>query len=174
LVQPISGHNGIHLCYWYAKPLWSSKPVALRLDAVLFSSTRKKSMQLIHTAADVAKLADPTLRNLIEATIAALSEDYAYDPEVLGYFLIIEPDDTIAELDAQIGFSILANRWTGIRFDAPGYTQHFEVLDEHAGYFEMLFILSDDGYGIEVFVPKRGVASELLAMCERYAVPSQP
>ena len=156
------------------RPLWSSKPVALRLDAVLFSSTRKKSMQLIHTAADVAKLADPALRHLIKATIAALSEDEPFDAAVLGYFLIVEPGDTVADLDAQIGFSILANRWTGIRFDAPGYTQHFEVLDEHAGYFEMVFILSDDGYGIEVFVPKRGVAPELLAMCERYAIPESP
>ena len=131
-------------------------------------------MQLIHTAADVAKLADPALRNLIEATIAALSEDEPFDAAVLGYFLIVEPGDTVADLDAQIGFSILANRWIGLRFDAPGYTQHFEVLDEHAGYFELVFILSDDGFGIEVFVPKRGVAPELLAMCERYAVPSQP
>ena len=52
-----------------------------------FSSTRKKSMQLIHTATDVAKLADPALRNLIEATIAALSEDEPFDAAVLGYFL---------------------------------------------------------------------------------------
>ena len=148
--------------------------MALRLDAVLFSSTRKKHMQLIHTAADAAKLTDPALRHLIETTIAALSEDEPFDAAVLGYFLIIEPGDTMAELDAQMGFSILTNRCTGIRFDAPGYTQHFEVLDEHAGYFELVFILSDDGYGIEVFVPKRGAAPELLAMCARYAVPSQP
>ena len=82
-------------------------------------------MQLIHTAADVAKLADPALRNLIEATIAALSEDEPFDAAVLGYFLIVEPGDIMAELDAQIGFSILANRWTGLRFDAQGYKQHF-------------------------------------------------
>ena len=132
-------------------------------------------MQLIHTAADVAKLTDPALRHLIETTIAALSEDEPFDAAVLGYFLIIEPGDTMAELDAQMGFSILTNRCTGIRFDAPGYTQHFEVLDEHAGYFELVFILSDDGYGIEVYVPKRGAAPELLALCERYAIPqSQP
>lgn len=128
-------------------------------------------MQIIRTAAEAAKLTDPVLRHLIEATITALSEDYPYDPDVLGYFLIVEPGDTISELDAQIGVSILANRWTGIRFDAPGYTQHFEVLDEHAGYFEMVFIVSDDGNGIEMFIPKRGVAPELLVMCARYAVP---
>ena len=128
-------------------------------------------MQIIRDPAETALITDPVLRRLIEATMAALSEDYPYDPEVLGYFLIVEPGDTIAELDAQIGFSILANRWTGIRFDAPGYTQHFEVLEEHAGYFEMVFIVSDDGYSdLEVLIPKRGVAPELLAMCARYAV----
>jgi hypothetical protein len=131
-------------------------------------------MQIIRNPADAALIADSELRTLVRKTIAALSPDGPYDPAVLGYFLIVEPDDTIAELDAQIGFSILANRWTGIRFDQPGYTQSFEVLDEHANWFEIVFIISDDGYGIEVFVPKSGVASELLAMCERYAVPSQP
>ena len=133
-------------------------------------------MQIIRDPAETALITDPVLRHLVEATIAALSQDEPYDPEVLGYFLIVEPGDTVAELDAQIGFSILANRWTGIRFDAPGYTQHFEVLEEHAGYFEMVFIVSDDGYSdLEVLIPKRGVAPELLAMCARYAVSeSQP
>ena len=133
-------------------------------------------MQIIRDPAETALITDPVLRHLIETTITALSEDYPYDPDVLGYFLIVEPGDTIAELDAQIGFSILANRWTGIRVDAPGSTQHFEVLEEHAGYFEMVFIVSDDGCnGIELIVPLRGVAPELLAMCARYAVPeSQP
>ncbi|MDO8713326.1 MAG: hypothetical protein Q7K13_02455 [Polynucleobacter sp.] len=132
-------------------------------------------MQIIRDLADVAKLADPELRRLIEATIAALSEDDPYDPAVLGNFLIVEPGDTVAELDEQMGFSILANRWTGIRFDAPGYTQHFEVLEEHAGYFEMVFIISDDGYGVEVFIPKcPGTDPNLLAMCARYATLAIP
>jgi hypothetical protein len=77
-------------------------------------------------------------------------------------------------INAQIGFDILANKWTGIRFDQPGYNQAFEILDEHAGYYELVFLIDDSGYGIEVFVPKtEGVDPELLAMCRRFALPAE-
>ncbi len=130
-------------------------------------------MQVIRDPLEAANIADPELRTLVQKTIAALSEDYPYDPDVLGYFVIVQPGDSLATINAQIGFDILANRWTGIRYDQPGYTQAFEVLDEHAGYFEMVFVLSDDGFGIEVFIPKvDGVDPELLSMCKRYAAPA--
>lgn len=130
-------------------------------------------MQIIRDPLEATSIADPELRTLVQKTIAALSEDYPYDPDVLGYFVIVEPGDSLATINARIGFDILANRWTGLRYDQPGYTQSFEVLDEHAGYFEMVFVLSDDGFGIEVFIPKAdGVDPELLSMCQRYAAPA--
>lgn len=130
-------------------------------------------MQVIRDPADATSIADPELQTLVQKTIAALSEDYPYDPDVLGYFLIVQPGDSLATINAQIGFDILANRWTGIRYDQPGYTQSFEVLDEHAGYYELVFVLSDDGFGIELFIPKAdGVDPELLSMCSLYAAPA--
>jgi hypothetical protein len=139
-------------------------------SSVGFFTPERTPMQIIRDPATA--IADPELRQLVQKTIAALSEDYPYDPDVLGYFLIVEPGDTLALLNAQIGFDILANRWTGIRFDQPGYTQAFEILDEHANWFEMVFIISDDGYGIQVFIPKGVALPELLAMCLRFAVPA--
>lgn len=125
-------------------------------------------MQIIRDPADA--IADPELRHLIEKTIAALSPDGTYDSDVLGYFLIVQPGDSIATINAQIGFDILANKWTGIRFDQPGYTPSFEVLEEHAGYFELVFLVDDSGYGIEVFIPKAAsIDSDLLAMCAQHA-----
>ena len=129
-------------------------------------------MQIIRDPADTASIADPALLALVQKTIAALSPDGPYDPDVLGYFLIVQPGDTIAMLDAQLGFPILTNKWTDCRFDQPGYTQHFEILEEHAGYFEIVFLLDDSGYGIEVIVPKAIDLPELLAMCNRFAVPA--
>lgn len=130
-------------------------------------------MQIIRDPLEATNIADPELRTLVQKTIAALSEDYPYDPDVLGYFVIVQPGDSLATINAQIGFDILANRWTGIRYDQPGYTQSFEVLDEHAGYYELVFVLSDDGFGIEVFIPKAdGVDPALLAMCQLYAAPA--
>jgi hypothetical protein len=128
-------------------------------------------MQIIRNPADA--IADPELRHLIEKTIAALSPDGTYDSDVLGYFLIVQPGDSIATINAQIGFDILANKWTGIRFDQPGYTPLFEVLEEHTGYFELVFLIDDSGYGIEVFIPKTaGIDADLLAMCARHVIPA--
>ncbi len=129
-------------------------------------------MQIIRDPAETSCIADPELRTLVLKTIAALSEDYPYDPDVLGYFVLVEPGDTIATINAQIGLDILTNKWTGIRFDQPGYTQHFEILEEHAGYYEIVFVIGQDGYGIEVFVPKAIDLLDLLAMCLRFAVPA--
>jgi len=129
-------------------------------------------MQIIRDPADTALIADPELCALVQKTIAALSEDYPYDPDVLGYFLIVQPGDSLAMLNAQIGFDILANKWTGIRFDQPGYNQSFEILDEHAGYYEMVFLIDDSGFGVEVFIPKTIDIPDLLTMCQTFAVPA--
>lgn len=128
-------------------------------------------MHIIRDPVDVATVADPELRALLQTTIAALSPDASFDPDELGYFLIVQPGDSLAMLDALLGFSILTNRWTGIRYDQPGYTQAFEILDEHDHWFELVFLLDDSGYGISVFVPKSTDITDLLAMCHRFATP---
>lgn len=128
-------------------------------------------MLVIRDPADAASVVDPELRQLIEKTVQDLSEDHPYDPDELGYFLIVQPGDCLDTLSGQIGFPIMVNRFSGIQFGHAGFTPSFELVDEHAGYYEMVFIISDDGLGIEVFIPKtEGVDPELLAMCKRYAV----
>jgi hypothetical protein len=89
----------------------------------------------------------------------------------LGYFLVIQPWDTLDAIDAQLGFSILANRFTAIRFDQPGFTPSFEFVEEFPSCYDMVFVLSDDGYGIEVFVEKaEGVPPDLRIMCRVHAL----
>ncbi len=115
-----------------------------------------------------------TLRCRLGGSVHPIAyEDHPYNADELGYFLIVEQGDSVAIINAQIGFDILSNRWTGIRYDQPDYTQSFECLDEHAGYYEMVFIISDDGFGIEVFIPKAIDIPDLLAMCAKFAVPGQ-
>jgi hypothetical protein len=128
-------------------------------------------MQIIRSPADAAAITNHELRTCIEKTINDLSEDYPCDPDVLGYFLVVESGDSLVPINTQLGFDILANRFSGIRFDQPGYTQSFEVLDEHANWFEMVFIISDDGFGVEVFISKTIDIPVLLAMCQKFAMP---
>lgn len=73
-------------------------------------------MQVIRDPLEAASIADPELRTLVQKTIAALSEDYPYDPDVLGYFLIVQPGDGLAIIYAQIGFDTrpAAKLWANV------------------------------------------------------------
>ncbi|OQW85802.1 MAG: hypothetical protein BWK72_20375 [Rhodoferax ferrireducens] len=110
-------------------------------------------MQIIRSAADI--VADPALRDLVSSVFANVSDC----PEILRFILIVETGDTLASLDAQLGFSIFVNR--------------HEFILEHADWYELVYVLGQDGYGIEVFVPKSIDLPELLAMCVKQALPAE-
>ena len=117
---------------------------------------------------------DAEVRVLVEQRFAMLSVDEPYDPDVFGYFIVLEDCDGLANLDTQLGFPILSNRFNGTHFGEAGFTPSFEILEEHASCYEMVFVISDDGYGVEIFIPKAcQIDRDLLAMCQRYAVPAQ-
>ena len=117
------------------------------------------------------QISDPAIRKLVQQRIDDLGGD-KFDAAVLGYFLVIEPGDSLNTINTQIGFNILANRFTGIRWDQPGYTPSFEFIEEFPSCYELVIILDDSGYGIDIFISKgTGVDPDLLAMCQRYATP---
>ena len=87
--------------------------------------------------------------------------------------ILRHPNDSLDDLSAQRGFPILASQWGDIAFGQAGFTPSFELIEEHAHWFEMVFVISDDGYGIEVFVLKTGGDPELLALRVAYARPQE-
>lgn len=98
----------------------------------------------------------------------------AFNADALGYFLVIEAGDAIEAIHALVGFNILHNRVTGVRYDQPGFTPSFEFVEEFPACYDMVFILDDSGYGVEVFVPKEvGIDADLIAMCRMYAFKSE-
>ena len=113
-------------------------------------------MQIIRIAADLSAVADPELSKLLADTFARVADC----PEILGFILVVEPGDTIANVDAVLRFSILVAR--------------HEFIQEYAHWYELVFVLGQDGYGIEVFVPKTIDLPDLLAMCMEHALPSEP
>lgn len=73
-----------------------------------------------------------------------------------------------------LGFSVLHSRADSTRYGDPMFYPSFELIEEHPFCFEMVFVLSDDGAGVLVFVPKDiDLDAQLLAMCRQYAVRSQ-
>jgi hypothetical protein len=84
---------------------------------------------------------------------------------------IVEPGDSISDIEEEIGFCILTNLFDDVRFPDPDFVPCFEALEDHGGCYEMLFLFSDgDDDAIEIFIPKTGVDPLLLAMCSQFAL----
>jgi hypothetical protein len=84
---------------------------------------------------------------------------------------IVEPGDSISDIEEEIGFCILTNLFDDVSYPDPDFLPCFEALEDHGGCYEMLFILSDgDDGAVEIFIPKAGVDPLLLSMCSQFAV----
>ena len=125
-------------------------------------------MQVIRNLAEATQISNPVIRKLVEQRITDLGSE-AFDTETLGYFLVVEQGDTPEAIERQLGFSILANRFTHIRYDQPGFTPSFEFIEEFADCFDMVFVISDDGRGVEVVISK-DADPDLIAMCVLFSV----
>jgi hypothetical protein len=98
---------------------------------------------------------DPTLRKLISRRIEELS-DYTDDLAELIHILILEPSDTLTFGDVQLGFSL---------GDRP-----IDVIESHPGWYEFTIVLSDDGFGVVLYVPKHpDTDSKLLEICTSHS-----
>lgn len=119
------------------------------------------------------RIADAGIRRLVEQRFSQICNGEAYDYDLHGYMIVVEPGDTVEQLEEESGCPILRNLFDDARFGDPDFTPAAEAVEEHSNCYEIVFILNDDGFGIEIFIPKvDGVDRELLTMCATYAVPA--
>lgn len=107
------------------------------------------------------------LVNQIEIRIAELVEYSQSDMASLVNIFVWEEGDTTDQLEAALGFPVLHNRWTGVAHDAPGFDPSWDAIEAHADWYELTFVISDDGFGFVVFIPM-GISNPLTALCQRY------
>jgi len=115
---------------------------------------------------------DPGIRSLVETRFAQILAGETYDYDRHGYMIVVEPGDSIADLEQETQCSILHNFFDETHYGHPDFTPSFEALEDHGYCFEMVFIMSDSGFGIEIFLPKHGIDTDLLKLCTEYAVPA--
>ena len=84
--------------------------------------------------------------------------------------IIMEPGDSLSSIEKEIGFSILTNLFDDTTYPDPDFMPSCEVLEDHGGFYEMLFILGDGEEAVEIFIPKTVVDPALLSMCADFAV----
>ena len=131
-------------------------------------------MIVVKSLSDTQQISNIAIRELVRQRINDLGGD-AFDATELGYFLVVESGDTLEAINDHLGFDILCNRMTGVRYDHADFTPSFEFIEDFLSCYDMVFILSDDGFGVEVFVPmEEGIDHGLLTMCQRYAVRGTP
>ena len=121
-------------------------------------------MLKIQNLSQINIITDPDILKLIK-----LRHDQLGD-EMFGSVIIVEAEDGVSDIEKEIGFSILTNLFDDVRYPDPDYVPCFEVLEDHGGCYEMLFILSDGDEAIVIFIPKVGVDPLLLSMCSQFAV----
>ena len=131
-------------------------------------------MRTLRDEAAIAALPDAALRRLIEKRVAEINESCPWDADELGYFVVVEPGDTAAALEAEIGFPVLRNLFDDTPFGHPDFAPSFEWAEVHPeGYLELVFVIGDGGFGYDVFiVDQPGADQNLIAMCRAFATPA--
>jgi hypothetical protein len=99
----------------------------------------------IRSSADMARALagalEPPLRRLLTLRRDQLMEHDDYDLGELAHFIVVQPGDALAGIEAEAGL--------------PVDFSSFEYVERRCGWLEAVLILSDDGFGLVLFVPDR-------------------
>ncbi|RDV05954.1 hypothetical protein DXH95_00400 [Sphingorhabdus pulchriflava] len=119
-------------------------------------------MLSIHEDASLQKalqlpLPEP-LRMLLQDRRAMLGYDLPLRD--MAQFVVVQAGDTLADVERETGLHIQ------LTMDDPDYTPAWEWVIDHGLFYETVFILSDDGYGIALFALKAGIDPILRRLLE--------
>ncbi len=121
-------------------------------------------MLKIQNLSQLNLVTDPDILKLVKLRHSQLGD------EMFGSVIIVEIGDTVEDIKNEIGFFVMTNLFDDVRYPDPDFVPCFEVLEDHGGCYEMVFIFGDGDDAIEIFLPKHGVDNELLSMCSQFAV----
>ena len=107
---------------------------------------------------------DPRLKRLLTERRDQLGGDI----KNIARFVVVQPGDSMTALEQELGWSVLTTP-EGQRFGEPDYYPGWEWLADHGHCFEMVFIMTDDGFAHVVLVENSpGVDPDLLKLCRMY------
>ena len=124
-----------------------------------------------------SQVTDPYIHGLVALRFRQILNGEPYDYDRHGYMVIVEPGDTVEQLEQTVGWPLLRSLFDDLPFGHPDFTPCFDILEEHTceqhRIYEMVFISNDDGFATTVFVPAcEGIPGDLLAMCRSFATPA--
>ena len=120
-------------------------------------------MLIIQNRSQLHHIIHPDIHKLVTLRLTQLG------PTLPTPMIIIEPKDSLSDIEKEIGFTILTNLFDDITYPDPDFMPSCEALEDHGGCYEMLFILGDGDEAVEIFIPKTGIDPLLLSMCALFA-----
>lgn len=130
-------------------------------------------MLILNDPSLVNHIPDLAIRELVHRRFSEICGGEPFDYDLHGYMIVVEPGDSVELLEQEVGWPILRNLFDDSRYGEPDFTPSFEALEEHASCYEMVFIFNDEGFGVDIFIPKHpAIDTDLLSMCAEYAVPA--
>lgn len=112
---------------------------------------------------------DPLLDRLLRLRVEQLTGYEGYALDDLAVFIIVEPGDTLAAVEAELRISLTVNLVDGACWPDPDFCPNWEWCEDHGALFELTFILDDSGYGHVLFVPKsEGIDTVMLSICAAF------
>lgn len=101
----------------------------------------------------------PRLAALVRRRRSILGDELPFAD--MAHFVIVEPGDTIDDIESAIRWPVRPDIETGI----PAW----EWVLDHGFCFETVFVLSDDGFAVVLFVqPMKGIDRELMGMLRAF------
>ncbi len=106
---------------------------------------------------------DPCITALIQQRLEELIEEDTSMEELVVIF-ILEAGDGVEQLQIQTEMRVMTELGSPL----------WELIEEHATCYELVFVLSSSGFGTLVFAPKAEAAPDILALCQEHAHRSPP
>jgi hypothetical protein len=125
-------------------------------------------MLKIHNRSQLNTIIDQDILKLVTLRLSQL------DSNLPTPMIIIEPKDSLSDIEKEIGFPILTNLFDDITYPDPDFMPSCEALEDHGGCYEMLFIFGDGDEAVEIFIPKTGIDPSLLSMCADFSNQPEP
>lgn len=108
-------------------------------------------------------VSDPELARLLSDEAEQAS---AADLAELTCIAVITADDTDADLERELGLSLLTNPVSGCRYGEPGFEPHWAWLEACGNYTKVIVTIGDSGFAHVLFLEKG--TGELAALCRTY------
>lgn len=130
-------------------------------------------MQMIRHPNDVRLVRHAGIQSLIGERFAMLEEYGPYDPDELGWFLVIESGDQPLQCERWPCPPLLQDE-DGLPVDHPDFCSPYEFCIRHdTGIFELVRVLSDGGEAVAIFIPDQpDISTDLIHLCRTLSAQS--